>query len=675
MLGGNGLSASDVTTPPGWVARQPIRAEAHIGLSPGGRAMHSIGSGRGRQLRVDRAPLRRSAEPLLDILARDALRSRQGALVGMVCVTILRHSPGWPFVPRGCLHGGPVAAIAAEPLGRPSSSRQTAQMSVPVIRLLAALAVWILALAVLAVGVTREAAVAGSLDDVFVVLHEARGWGAHLGVLPQSLGAEGLGRPLVEGATSPADVLVKMISLVVAPSADPLVVAGWVCLAWLSLGAFVISRGAVALGAGWSRAAIVTMGWASSLGLVEAASYRLEGALFAATWTALLIASALERRRTALVLALLLGAVRPEGLVLGPAAALWCHRSSLGRLVVARCIATAVPTLAFRLLAFGTWAPQSYFAKSSDSRLLEIQDGLSYLDAALRTPAGLATLLLGSGALWALWVGRPSDGQERSQRRVRSGLIGLSALAAVILVLSGGDGYAGSRLAVPLAGPIWISASLPAPGAVVAQRTCLAFALGLQLIGLHGAADGGRWKGAGAFEVARTTVERMRSGPSGLEAFEGDQEILRVVAEALDGETLAHRHAQRFRWFSPDLAILDLTGLTSAAVSRLPAPHRVTFGRDAIAFALDEQVGAFHLDVLRARSAPIAAESPLVLADGERALKFVGPPALEVELAARLAEGYVGASRRHPGAAGWFNILVRRDLAARFASEGFRVGH
>ena len=546
-------------------------------------------------------------------------------------------------------------------------------MPAPANRPLAIIVAWLLALSVLAVAVTREGLMAGSLDDVFVVLHEARGWAAHVGALPDTLAHEGLGRPAVEGATSPADVLVKMISMVVAPSADPLVVAGWVCLGWLATGALVIAHGAVALGAGRIRVAVVAAGWACSLGLVEATSYRLEGALFAVAWAALLLAAARERRRTALVLSVLLCAVRPEGLVLGPAAALCAHRNALSATVVARCVSSAAPVLGARLIAFGTWAPQSYRAKSSDDRWLELQDGLGYLDASLRTPAGAALLVLAAGILWSLWVGREVEGVQRSSDRMRCSLLSLAGLAAVLLAVSGGDGYAGSRLALPLAAPVWIAAAVPAVAGVGVQRVCLGLAMCLQLVGLQVSAGEPGGEGVRPLELARSTVHRLRAGPSGLEAFEGDEEVLRATADALGGETLAHRHAQRFRWFDPGLKILDLTGLTSKEVGGLPAPHRVTFGRDAIEYAIDERVGALHLDVLRARPAPLAGESPTVLADELRALRFVGPPPLGEAVAARLAEQYVCASYPHTRAAGWFNLLVRRDLAGRFEAAGFRL--
>ena len=547
-------------------------------------------------------------------------------------------------------------------------------MPAPAIRMSSVLAAWFLALAVLSVGATREGAVAGSLDDLFVVLHEARGWASHLGLLPQAMEADSLGRPYVEGATSPADVLVKAVCLIVAPTADPLVVSGWVCLGWLAAGALVVAWGAAVLGAGRGRVSFVAAGWSCSLGLIEASSYRLEGSLFAVVWAGLLISAAMRRSRTSLLLAAVLCGVRPEGLVLGPAAAMWAHRGSLRLPVALLCLATSAPVLCGRLIAFGTWAPQSFVAKSSDDRLLEIQDGLGYLDAALRTPAGLALVVLSSAGAWSLWRARSNAPGERAGESARGGLLALGALAAALLVVSGGDGYSGARLALPLAAPVWLAAAAPAAGASVALRASVGLAFALQVFMVLNPGGQWRWSGLDPIEIVRSSGKGLLAGPSGLEAFEGDEEVFKAVHEGLAGETLAHRHAQRFRWFSPETDVLDLTGLTSREVGALPAPGRVTFGRDAISHGIDLGVGAFFLDVLRARPAPLVGESLLILADANAALRFLGPPPLEPELAARLHDLYVPASMLHPGAEGWFNLLVRRDLADGFASSGFLVG-
>ncbi|MEM9382306.1 MAG: hypothetical protein AAGB93_20295, partial [Planctomycetota bacterium] len=173
----------------------------------------------------------------------------------------------------------------------------------------------------------------------------------------------------------------------------------------------------------------------------------------------------------------------------------------------------------------------------------------------------------------------------------------------------------------------------------------------------------------------RAVAAGLRAGPTGLEAFEGDARALSAVHEALGDEVFAHRHVQRYRWFEPGAAVLDLTGLTDAEVARRPAPGPVRFGRDAVDLALDRRVGALHLDPLRARPAALAAADPLrALSDPSVAPAFGGPPYLDPELARRVAVDYRGASLALPEAGGFFNLFVRTDLADRFRAAGFSVG-
>ena len=61
-------------------------------------------------------------------------------------------------------------------------------------------------------------------------------------------------------------------------------------------------------------------------------------------------------------------------------------------------------------------------------------------------------------------------------------------------------------------------------------------------------------------------------------------------------------------------------GPEMVTLGKLPLPPRA---KKVIEYAIDERVGALHLDVLRARPAPLAGESPTVLADELRALRFV----------------------------------------------------
>lgn len=527
-------------------------------------------------------------------------------------------------------------------------------------------------------GVTRPGAVAGSLDDVFVVLADARGWLAELGLFGSGASA-GLAAPEVEGSTSPLDVAVKALGLLLTPGADQLALAGWVGLGWLLVGGATAAWTAARLSRSTVGTVACAAGWAGSIGLVEAATYRLEGPLFAWLWLSLLAAAALRRVPLAMGLALLLSLARPEGLLLGPAAALWAGRGA--RRPWHLLAAAGIPALvtAVRWSVFGRLAPQSFYAKSSDDRLLELADGLHYLDAALRGPAGIALVLLVATVIWALWSGRA---QADDRDDPRPGLLGLAALAALVLVGSGGDGYLGTRLALPLGAPVWLAiAATVGRGAPRWCSALIAVGLGLQLWGTVQPERGEAGAEVPWWRPDRLMVqaaEGLRAGPVGMEIFAGDAEVLARAETALAGAALAHRHAQRYRYLRPALPLFDLTGITSGEPVERPAPGRVTFGRDAIELGLDKGVGAFFLDVEVARPEALADHSIGVLADPVRGLRFLGAPVLTPEQTEALAKEYVPASCVHGAGqahgAGWWNVLVRRDLASAFRAAGFRVG-
>jgi hypothetical protein len=149
----------------------------------------------------------------------------------------------------------------------------------------------------------------------------------------------------------------------------------------------------------------------------------------------------------------------------------------------------------------------------------------------------------------------------------------------------------------------------------------------------------------------------------------------RRLAEALGGETLAQRHFQQARYFAPDLAVMDLTGINNRAIAHRREPGPVRFGRNAIDTALAERVGALHLPPRIAGRLPLA-DRPLeqVLAHPDRAALLLGEPVPAGAVAAELLADYRSATL--PGICGagtHLNVLVRSDLAPRFRRAGFTV--
>ncbi|MGK0481256.1 MAG: hypothetical protein ACJAQ3_001228 [Planctomycetota bacterium] len=507
---------------------------------------------------------------------------------------------------------------------------------------------------------------AGSLDDAFVVLADARQ------LMPE--GPRVSGDRLIEGSTSLLDCAVKALWLRIVPGTDPLAGAGLLGLIWLITLAVVTVRVVGRWSSSWGAAAVAGCLVALSPGLTESAGYLLEGPLFALLWTLTLVAAVEARPGRVLLWAFLLAAARPEGLALAPVVLFWAGRGSRAGSVrwgLAGLGATALVT-GIRLAIYGAWVPNTFHAKSSDSRLQELADGWHYLVDVLVTsgrPSLVAAALL-AGVFGVALLARSALGKRGS-----GGLLGFALLYAVGLVVSGGDSYTGARLFMPVALPVWLALGRAVPRAH-SQRALPLLLAPLILLGLASLGPSLAREASHPWRLVPQAVHGLASGPVGLEAFAGDEEVFEAVAGALGSdETFAHLHTQRFRWFEPDAKVLDLTGLTDRRIARLPAPGPIRFGRASIELALEERVGALHLDPLRGRVVSLvdAPDLARALSDSAIAGRYLGEPFLRVDLADRLADQYVAASRRFPAGGGYFNLLVRADLAGRFLDQGFRV--
>jgi len=533
-----------------------------------------------------------------------------------------------------------------------------------------------------AVAALAWAPAAGSLDDLFVVLSDARGW---LAGVDGRWREDGIGRPTVEGTTSALDLIVKAVALAAhGPGSDPLLVAGAVTLPMLMGAAVASALGGAALAGPGRRAtgaALAGLGVATGLGLAESAAFRLEGASHALVWVGALWAAGSRRFGWAVALSLPLALARPEGQLLAPFVVALAGRGGRGLRGFAIGAAVSGAVLALRAAIHGAPWPNTFYAKSSDSRVSEVVDGAVYLGRALAEPAGAALVVLAIG----LSVGGPPLGRARPEGRPAEGpgedppaaaawsLAALAGLAALVLVLSGGDSYAGARLALPLAPALWLavaaalgSARRPAP---------LGLAAGLALtLQVAGALPSDR---ASAPRALAAALEGIGSGSVDVGILRGEPRALEAMASALDGETVAHRHAQRIRWFVPGVEVLDMTGLTDADVARRPHGGQNRFGRDALDLALERRVGAIHLAVGWAAPRPLSGV-PLREALTDPALhpEFVGAWAVAPDLADAIVRDYRAASFPHGRGArpAWFNLLVRADLAGRFERAGFSLG-
>ena len=312
-----------------------------------------------------------------------------------------------------------------------------------------------------------------NLDDAFILLvyakHLAQG-----GPLYYNL-AQGR----LDGFTSPLDLFIKALVIRLFPG-DP-VLDIWV----VSLGyylAVVVSlfglagRAARRCGraVGGVPLLVAAIG-ASSQSLAAGSQFLLETPLYTllGVWAGyyFLVDSPPRSWPALLAFAGLLAALplaRPEGLVVAAACLFGffiIQRRRLGWLrLCAPAVGFALAVGAYyvwRLRYFGFWAPNTYYAKTSASRLNELKDGLRYLWS-YTFSSGLPVML------WLFLSPALLPRLPTAELRQRYGALCAVMLAALLAVIyGGGDCYPGGRF---LALPVTLST------------------LALLLVGLHGPA-------------------------------------------------------------------------------------------------------------------------------------------------------------------------------------------
>lgn len=518
----------------------------------------------------------------------------------------------------------------------------------------------------------------GSVDDAFILLTYARGLATEGRLVDYA------GEGAVEGFTSVLDLALKSLAVAAFPG-DP------VRTLWLATGALY----ALALLAGVAVAARLSAGrrpealaGAAALalcpGLAEGASYLLGTPLYVGLLAlgALLLPVAPGRPRSELCaggLALAIALARPEGIpvagvLLGVRTAAGGGRERwLAPLVLCAGVAAL---LAWRHATFGTWAPNSYHAKTSDVRWLEVRDGFAYLGQFLaggeragvwrRAGGGIVAVVVLAWATVALPLLRraPFDGREARRRCLGTAGAALVALAAV--VVSGGDAYRGARFLAPVA----LLALVAALQAACAARGAARVAAVASLAAVAGLRAAEVLPGAGAKLAA------VRSAPWSEEDFACGRRIARRLARVDPPVRVAQRHFQALKYFAPELAVVDLTGLNHGPIARLPAPGPVRFGRDAVGYAVERGIEVIHLDHLWTRPHVMARE-PLaeLLAVPARGERVLGAPLPGGAVAGELVARYLPATWVDAcGRGGHFNVLVRADAAERLRAAGFAVG-
>jgi hypothetical protein len=314
----------------------------------------------------------------------------------------------------------------------------------------------------------------------------------------------------------------------------------------------------------------------------------------------------------------------------------------------------------FRFLYFGYWAPNTYYAKTSASRLNEIRDGTDYVVRYAKGDRGVVLLLVLLGPV-ATIAGR-WRGAEGAQWRRRCSFIGLCAILALgVVVYSGGDCYGGGRfLAVPLVlgslSVLLAVVGLARPFDGVALLAIAGFAI-VELMGI----------GRGRPHSLRTQIEH--EVPLSERHFICDREIAARFQRLVGRGVVAQIAYQRLKYFADEIQVLDATGLNNREIAHSVRTDPVQWGKvdlgDIVARRPELWVLGNHVDPL---ATPMAQHRlGAVLARPELSEEYFGhriPP----ELIAPIERAYLSASIEVCG--GFFNFLVRRDFAARADSAG-----
>jgi hypothetical protein len=524
--------------------------------------------------------------------------------------------------------------------------------------------------AALVVGMLALAgAVPANVDDMFIVLVYAR----HLAEHGSIYWNEGAGR--VDGFTSVLDMLLKALSILVAP-ADPLRNANVLTIVFdvtaIALGgaiAYRAARGGPPRALAFATVGAVAAG--ANLALAQAASYVLEIPLFATAALGALYVVLFRRPGSRWTGALacaswtLLALARPEGgplaLALAAAHLHGARRGGLRARVAASCAAFVVLIGAYHawhLAYFGYLAPNTFYAKASDSRLNELTDGMKYMVDYATTPVRAMILALlvvapGLGLVKRLWL------SEVARRRFLIASAG-ALLLTVEVIVAGGDTYQGGRF---IATPIALLLAALGVGAVgLAGRWSALAVAPLALFAL----DGG-WRSLGHLG---TRLTRIGNWPTTIKSFECERQVAGFIAARVD--TASQTDFQRLKYFEERLVVIDLSGLNDVARAHQPASGHDLWGKGGAADGPRVGAEAMQLGIRSATPEPMARyASQDLIGRAELSSTFIGAP-LPVEAGEALVRAYVPVSV--PVCGVFMNLFVRADRAERFAAGGALVG-
>jgi len=309
----------------------------------------------------------------------------------------------------------------------------------------------------------------------------------------------------------------------------------------------------------------------------------------------------------------------------------------------------------WRTFYFGYWAPNTYYAKLSGSRLQELSDGFSFAFYHFSQPDGFIYVAVIGFLLWSvrkLFMAR-SSGRETDFLIVA--LVASAMLA--VRIWTGGDSYQYSaRLLIDFAVPAFLALGL----AIIICRHLVVRNLMLGMIGLALIGNGLFIIRNLPHNLAGGFVRMEREVNAGLVC---ERDALSLVSKTYPGARLAHTDFQRSKYYSPNMEVIDLSGLNNRDISHRTSEVSNVFGKHDLNYALERKAELWKMSTGVMERTPIhELDWPEALRSDE-SLRTRFRESLDFMRAnyAAFSEGYAPLTVSTKCGT-YLNLLVRRDL-------------
>ena len=403
---------------------------------------------------------------------------------------------------------------------------------------------------------------------------------------------------------------------------------------------------------------------AVSATLAHGFGMQLEAPLYALLMLAFFAALTAEMNRAWLmaVLALLLVLTRPEALVLVTVsyAAFLVLLAGDPRFGTTLRAAGATALLlagwfGWRILHFGYWAPNTYYAKLSASRTEEISAGLQFVGSYFtRAPESLMYVAFAILIVALLPTLLRNDADQRTRYFGVFALVACTMLA--VRIATGGDSYTVSwRLLMDFFVPAALAIGL---GLTVCTRwpvTNTAIACVVLALASNGLVVARQFPGN---ITGFISMERFKN-----QLHSCERDAIREVHARFPDARLAHTDFQRAKYFVPDMEVIDLSGLNNREIAHSDDGDVNIYGKHDLQYALEQNAELLKLGTGVREPQPLteAAWLQSTTAGGETERSLTGAGEFLVANGERLSREYnplVIAT----DCGDYLNLIARRDL-------------